>query len=346
MKRIILAVCLIFLLTIPVQAAELTAPEAPEEAEDLVPREPETFGEGLWYVVRHAAAELEPALAQAAKSCLCVCAAVLLTATLHFFADEKQKTADLVCTLAIGTILLGPANTLIRLGTETIYSLSEYGKLLLPVMTTALAAQGGPVTSAALYAGTMGFNTVLGAILSRLFNPCVYIYLTLSIAESAMCEQMLKKLRDFVKWMMTWILKSAIFIYSAYMGVTGVISGNADASALKMTKIAISGMVPVIGGMLSDASETILVSAGVVKNAVGIYGLLAVLAIWIRPFIRIGTQYLLLKLTAAVCGVYGSRESSELIQDFSGAMGLILAAVGTMCLLLLISTICFIKGAG
>ena len=103
-------------------------------------------------------------------------------------------------------------------------------------------------------------------------------------------------------------------------------------------------MVPVIGGMLSDASEAILVSAGIVKGAVGLYGLLAVLAIWIQPFLQIGAQYLLLKLTAAICGVFGTKQASDLIQDFSTAMGFLLAMTGTMCLLLLISTVCFVKG--
>ncbi len=346
MRRIFTVILLLGFLIVPVHASELTPPTVPEHVADLMPQEPETFAEGLWFVIRHAAAELEPALAQAARNCLAITAAVLLTSTLHLFSGEKKHVANLVCTLVISTILLGPASTLIRMGMETVSSLSEYGKLLLPVMTAALAAQGGAVTSAALYTGTMVFDTVLGDILTKLLVPTVSAYLALAVANSAMKEDVLKRLRDFAKWLMTWILKTVIYVYMAYMGVTGVISGSADASALKMTKIAISGMVPVVGGMLADASETILISAGLVKNAVGVYGLLAVLAIWIRPFLRIGVQYLLLKLTAAVCSVYGTEDSSGLIQDFSAAMGLLLAATGTMCLLLLISTICFVKGAG
>ena len=112
---------------------------------------------------------------------------------------------------------------------------------------------------------------------------------------------------------------------------------------IKATKLAISGAVPVVGGLISDASETILVSAGLMKGAVGSYGLLAALSIWIGPFLKIGCQYLLLKITAAVCGVVGNKENTALISDFSGAMGMLLAMTGTVCLLLLVSTICFMK---
>ena len=129
------------------------------------------------------------------------------------------------------------------------------------------------------------------------------------------------------------------------MTITGVISGTADQAALKATKLTISGMVPVVGGILSDASETILISAGAVKSAVGVSGLLALIAIAIGPFLRIGVQYLLLKITASVCGVFGSKRITGLISDIAGAMGLILAMTGTVCLLLMISMVCFLKGA-
>ena len=82
------------------------------------------------------------------------------------------------------------------------------------------------------------------------------------------------------------------------------------------------------------------------KNAAGIYGILALLAILLRPFLKIGIHYLLLKATAAVCSVFGSKSTVGLIEDFSAAMGLLLAMTGSVCLLLLISTVCFMKGVG
>ena len=153
-------------------------------------------------------------------------------------------------------------------------------------------------------------------------------------------------MRDFVKWLMTWGLKVILYVFTGYMGITGVITGTADAAAVKAAKLTISGVVPVVGGILSDASEAVVISAGVMKNAVGIYGLLAVVAIWITPFLQIGAMFLLLKLTAVVCSVFGVKEASDLIEDFSGAMGLLLGMTGTISLLVLISTICFMKGMG
>ena len=92
------------------------------------------------------------------------------------------------------------------------------------------------------------------------------------------------------------------------------------------------------------ASESILISAGVMKNAAGIYGILAVLSLSIEPFLKIGLHYMILKATSILCTAFGTKTAVTLIEDFSGAMGLLLAMTGAMCLLVLISTVCFMKG--
>ena len=63
-----------------------------------------------------------------------------------------------------------------------------------------------------------------------------------------------------------------------------------------------------------------------------------------KPFLKIGMQYILLKLTAAICYGFGTKKVVDVIQNFTVAMGLVLAMTGTVCLLQLISTVCFMKG--
>lgn len=346
MKQIAVLMTLVILLAVPVSAREITAPAVPESGEELMPEKADTFGEGLWELCKDAVALIRPDLAEAAGICLSVIVSVLLVSIVQNFPGEKQDIADLVGTVVISVLLMQNANSLIHLGTQTITELSEYGKLLLPVMTSAMAAQGGITSSAALYAGTAVFDTVLSNLIKSLLVPMIYLYLAMAAANSAVGEDILKKLGQFIKWIMVWCLKIILYIFTGYIGITGVISGTTDAATLKAAKLTISGVVPVVGSILSDASEAVLVSAGVVKNAAGIYGILAILAVFIGPFLKIGCHYLLLKATEAVCGVFGSKRITELIGAFSTAMGLLLAMTGSVCLLLLISTVCFLKGVG
>lgn len=344
MRRLFLLMMVIALVVTPARAMELTAPEAPDSVSDIMPDNPDSFGEGFWQLLKAAIGKLKPDLAEAGRVNLSLTAAVLLIALLNPMVGAGKKTAEFVCTVSISLILLVPTRSMINLAVETIRQMCDYSKLLLPVMTTALAAQGGMRKSAALYGATAAINTVVSAVVSGLLIPMVYIYLVLSMANSAAGEDSLKKLRDFVKWLTVWALKLCLYGFTGFMGFTGVVSGSTDAAALKATKMAISGGVPVIGGILSEASEAVLVSAGIAKNAAGVYGILAIVAIVLHPFLTIAVQHLLLKLTHAVCGVFASNQASDLIQNFSEAMGMLLAMTGTVCILFLISTVCFMKG--
>lgn len=346
MRRLIIGFTLILLLTGQAAAVEITAPPAPPDAAALMPEETLDFGEAVWKLLANALAAFRPDLKEAAASCVGILAGVMALAILSSFPGHKKGSAELVGALMVAALLMRAANSLIVLGADTVEQLSDYGKLLLPVMAAALAAQGGVSSAAAVYAGTAAFDAALSGLICNGLVPAIYLFLALSVGSSALEDPMLKKIRDGVKGIGSWGLKTILYVYTGYISITGVVSGTTDAGALKAAKLTISGMVPVVGGILSDASEAVLVSAATVKNAVGIYGMLAIGALWIGPFLRIGVHYLILKTLAAVCSVFGIRSVTDLIADFSSAMGLLLAMTGSVCLMLMISTICFMKGVG
>lgn len=344
MRKLLILLVLMSLLAMPVSALDLTAPTVPEDSVRFMPSSTESFGQGLLEVIRDALMYFSPSLKEAMGVCLGIAAMTMAVSMLQNLPGTPRKAVVMAGTVAIAATLLQSANAMINLAADTVAQISEYGKLLLPVISAALAAQGGITTSAALYTGTAVFDTVLSSLISGLLTPMIYIFLTLAAANSAIGEEMLKNLRDAVKSFMTWLLKNVLYIFTGYISITGVISGTTDAATLKAAKLTISGAVPVVGGILSDASEAVLVSAGTVKNAVGIYGLFAVIAMLIGPFLKIGVHYLLLKATAALCGIFGDKRMTDLIQDFSSAMGMLLAMTGAVSLMLMISMVCFMKG--
>ena len=344
-KLLILAVFIVFL-CVPVTAEEYTAPEAPDSVQDLMPVERETFWEGVLEIAGNAFRDLQPKLVAAVGVCGSLIGVVMLVCITEVFVKQDKRVFAFISVVAVATLLLGNAQTMIRLAGSTVNELSEYGKLLLPVMTGVLTAQGGAVTSAALYAGTAAFDALLSWGIASLLTPLVYMFLALTIVFAATGEQLIKRLCDAVKGFCSWSLKTVLYIFTGYISITGVVSGATDAATLKATKLTISSMVPVVGGILSDASEAVIVGAGVMKNAAGVYGMLALIALWASPFLQIGMQYLLLKATGTLCEVFGLKQITGLISAFSTAMGLLLAMIGAVCVMLLISIVCFMRGVG
>ena len=346
MRKSLLLGLILLLLTSPVHAMDLRAPEPPASAEALMPENTGDIRSGIREMLFKAAEKLRPDLFEAGRISLSILAGAMMISLLKTFDGPIKKAADLAGTAAIAGGLLLTSHSMIRLGAETVIEISEYGKLLLPVMTGALAAQGGITKSTALFAGTAGFMALLSGLISSILIPLTYLYLAFSTGSAALSQDSLKKIRDLIKSMISWSLKTVITVFTTYISLTGVITGTTDAAALKAAKATVSTVVPVVGGILSGASETMLLSAAVLKNAAGLYGIFAILAIFLDPFLRILTDYWMLKATGAVCSIFGPGAVSDLLEDFSKGMGLLLAMTGTGCIMMLLGTVCFMKGVG
>ena len=344
MRKLVLILLILPFLLICVQASDLEMPDVPSEAEIYMPYQNETFAQGLTYILLTAVKHILPDLAEAIKIGFLLIVASLATSFISNLNTQVKRVAELISIIFCAAVLLNSAQSLIRLGTDTVRQMDDYGKLLLPIMASALASGGAITTSAALYGGTAVFSAVLTSIISNFFVPLLYIFIALCIANRVMSNNILASFVKFIKWLMTWVLKLVLYVFTGFIAVSGVVSGSADAMTIKATKITVSGMIPVVGGIISDASEAILVGAGVMKNAAGIYGIFAFLAICISPILKITLHCVILKISAALCSLFGLPGQCGLMEDFSQAMSMILAATGSICLLLLISTVAFMKG--
>ena len=344
MRKCILLLCILLLLLLPVNAMDYTAPEPPQDALELMPSTSNSFASDMVTVVLNAIETLQPWLMDCVKICAGIFGTVMLVSISKTLPGSGSNLAEFAGIISIAALLLQNTRSMILLATDTIQQLSQYGKLLLPVMAMAMASQGQVSTSAGLYAGTAVMNAVLCDGIVKILVPVLYVYLVLSLGAAATEQTMLKSLKENTQNGLTWILKTILFLFTGYMTITGVVSGSTDAVAMKATRLSISGMIPVVGSFLADAAEAVIVGAGVMKNAVGVYGMIAILAIFASPFFKMGILYLLLKLTASVCDIFETKQVSELLKSFTSAMGLLLAMVGSVCVMLLISGVCFLKG--
>ncbi len=255
-------------------------------------------------------------------------------------AGQSNKTLPrLVGTLALTAVAVGDLNSLLGLGRDTVVRLSEFDKILIPAITTAAVAGGSFTGAAARQMVTLFCSNLLLHFMEGVLIPMTYLYVAASAGALATENQGMRAIADFVSWGIQTVLKWLLLLFTGYVSISGVIGGTADRAAVKLTRFAISGMVPVVGGILSDATESVLAGAGILRNAIGIFGTLAVMAFCLTPFLHLGIQYLLYKLAAVLTAAVTNGSVSKLIDDISKAFGLILGMTGTAALLTLISII-------
>jgi len=350
MRKLMLILVIMCLLTPMALAGEIETDaltqELGEEAAELLPEYEPSGTVDFWQSLKNMFFGAFQKASGSMKSALGLCAVVLALLTLCSVSQMSEKAANAIVlagALGITAAMMGEFGAMVQLAKRTLEEMSDYSACYLPIMASSTVLSGGISSSGVLYGGTVLFSQLLMRLISTLLIPGIYFFIAVATAESALESQMLKEIKEFIGWLISKSLRIVMYVFIGYMTITGVIGGTTDATTVKATKAAVSGMIPVVGGIVSDASESLIASAAMLKSSVGIFGMLAVLAICIVPFLRVGVQYLMLKVTSAVSATVGLDAHVRLVKSFSQAMGYLLGMCGAYVLMLLISSVCFLK---
>ena len=326
-------------------AQELTEALPPEAQELLDGLEEENaadggFGAGLARLWEKGCESFLDILRQSLRGVVLLLGAVLVCGVAEDCLQAAGSEVNYVYmagALVVTALTAGSVRGLMTLGMETIEQLDVFSKALLPTLAAAVAASGGIVSAGVKQVATAFFAELLITLIRNVFMPLVYVCAAAAAAEAMLPGHGLGRIGKGVSKAVTWVLTGALILFTGYLAVSGALSGSSDALTAQLTKNAISTAVPVVGGIISDAAGSVLAGALVLKNAVGAFGMLAVLAICLLPFLRLAVQYLLYKLTAFLAATVGSAPLVGLIDALGSAFGLVLGMAGCCSLLLLIS---------
>ena len=302
------------------------------------------LNQGLAGLLDTGSAQLTGVVRKAVRSGVLLLSVVLLCALAQGTYEAAGEVSGLTvvpmaAALAVTAIAVADVHSLIGMGVQALERMEAFSNILLPTMAAVTAASGYPGAAAARQFAAMLFSGALLRLINGLLLPLVYGYIAACAAHAAVGNEGLKRIAGTLKWAVTTVLTVLLLAYVGYLTVSGVVAGTADAVAVKAAKFTVSSMVPVVGGILSDAAETVLAGAGILKSAVGVFGMLAVLSMCLAPFLQLGVHYLAYKLTAALAATVADGRVAGLIDGIGGAFGLILGMTGASALLLLVSMV-------
>ena len=304
--------------------------------------------DGLTRVAESVSRAVPQLVGEGVKSALRLLAVVLLCALIHSMHDVGSGTGlDAVTaagSLAIAALAVQDMDAMLGLGQVTVENMHGFGQVLLPVMAACTALSGAPASAAARQVATAVCSNLLLGLIDRVLLPMVYAYVAVGTAYAVLGNPGLKRLMDIFKGVTTWTLTTVLVVFVSYLSAGGAVAGNTDAAALKAAKMTISTVIPVVGRILSDAAQTVLAGAGLLKNTVGVFGMVTVLSLCVVPFVRLGVHYLSYKVSAMLAGTVAQGRLAELISAVGTAFALVLGMTGTSAMLLLVSVVAGVSG--
>ena len=344
MKKLL---CLLFaalLLCVSVSALEL-----PSGLDDTVPRELlESAEAGDDLLVRggqYLFSLFRTALQNAAANALRGAAALMLLAllcgliegTAEGAGETPARCAGYLGVLGTAAISAGDLNALIGLGVETMDELAAMAKLLLPTIAAAMAG-GGCVSSASVWqVGALMLSDVFLSLMRDVLVPVLYCMIGTAAAGALLEQSRLSLLSKGIGKLLAWGLSIVLIVFTSFLSISNLLAGSADRLTVKVGKTVVSGAVPVVGGILSDAAESVAAAALALRGTLGVLGVFAVLSLCLVPLLRMAVQYLFYQLAAFFSGMVGSEMLCRFLEQLSSAFSLMLAMTAGGAFLLLVS---------
>lgn len=245
------------------------------------------------------------------------------------------------CTAAL--LLAGSMDGIITQAEGTLNRLSDYGKAAFPAFFTTVAACGAAVSASVKYAAVCFAMELFMSLSQRLILPLIYAYLAVSISGSIFENAMLKTAVRFTKWCAVTAMTALTTVFCVYISLSGVITGSADAAAVKTTKTVISSALPVVGGILSDSASAMLAAAGLIKNSAGVFCLVVVCVLCAGSFAVLSVKMLVFKAASAISELACGGRFSQLLGNIGTAFGMLLGLVGSYGMMLFLSIMSGIK---
>jgi stage III sporulation protein AE len=251
--------------------------------------------------------------------------------------SKPPQYMELIACCAATLLLAGGLDGVIAQATDALGRLSAYSKTATPVFFTAVAASGGLVSASVKYAAVSFAMDVFMTISQRFILPLIHAYLAVSICAGLFENSMILTAGRVIKWCAITAMTVLTTAFVLYISLSGVISGSADAAAVKTTKTVISTTLPVVGGILSDSASAMLSAAAVIKNSAGVFSLIAVCAICVGPFAVLSVKMFVFRACAALSELACGGRYVKMLGNVGTAFGMLLGLVGSYGMMLFLS---------
>lgn len=262
-----------------------------------------------------------------------------------FGQSNVSKTAFYAQYILIGGISVTIFSQVFTEGVQLVNNISGFCSDYFPVLFFLLTALGG-LTSVNLLKPAAAILTGAVSVFVKSFIMPLLIILCIFVLVNGLTSNI--KFTGFIsllKSIIKWALGIAFIVFIGIVAIQGLLGAGFDGISIKAAKYTIDKVVPIIGNMFSDTVDTIVACSLLIKNAVGVAGILIIATMLLVPVFNLLAQYFLFKFAGAIVEPVGDSNVAQFLKGISDIIMHLIAILLTTGAMFLIST-ALITGAG
>ncbi len=234
------------------------------------------------------------------------------------------------------TILMKSFGQMSRIISSGLEDFVFFMKALMPSYFLAVTAAGGVASAMIFYNMVLAVIYVIQVILLKLVVPGIHLFVLFQLVNYLHKEDILSKMAEFFKTILEWTLHTCVAVLVGMQVIQNMISPAVD--SLKRDVIGKTATaIPAVGNAIDGVTEVALGTAVLIRNCIGVVGILVLLLLGLPPIIRLGVTTLIYKLLAAVVQPVADKRMTGCLSTMGEGCRLLLRVLLTVELLLLIT---------
>ncbi len=245
--------------------------------------------------------------------------------------------------ILIATLVMTGFADIIIMVKESIQNLVGFINSLVPILITLLITTGSIASAGMLEPIILFMITLIGNLIVNVIIPIVLVSTALGIISQISDRVQIDKLAKFFKSSSVWALGVVLTLFVGIVSLQGNLSSSIDGVTAKTTKTAVSSFIPVVGKILGDAVDTVMGCSVILKNAIGIVGVIIIIGICIIPIFKLVTLMTVYYLGAALCQPIADVKIIKLLSQMGDTFKLLLAILCSVAVMLIIGVTLVIR---
>ena len=254
-----------------------------------------------------------------------------------------SQVAYYVQYIMIVTLVMTSFSQIIIMVKESIQNLVSFINLLIPILITLMVTTGNMVSATTIEPIILLMITVIGNFIVNIVIPIVLISTALGIVSQISDKVQIDKLAKFFKSSTVWVLGVILTLFVGVASLEGSLSSSIDGVTAKTTKAAVSNFIPVVGKILGDAVDTVMGCSVILKNALGMVGVIIIIGICIIPITKLVTLMTMYYLGSALCQPIADGKIIKLLGHMGDTFKLLLAILSSVSVMLIIGVTIIVK---
>lgn len=234
--------------------------------------------------------------------------------------DSKNNVSQIinfVCYAVIITILVANFKNVIDVTKNCLNTMKLQMDSLFPIILTLMSAIGGSVSVSIFKPVVAILSGSITVLFSYVLLPLFILSFLFTIIGSLSPNVKLGKLTMFLNSSFKCIIGFVFTLFSSFLAIQGISAGKYDGISIKASKFAIKSYIPIIGGYLSEGFDFIMLGSVLIKNAIGVAGLIILFLTILSPIIQLFLLKLGLQLVSGIIESASNIEVSNLVSNCS-----------------------------